>query len=118
SAGLSEPRELLTSNWRRLETTGPPLLGVEAGSKRAEAGPADIFRRGDLMRWTLKVVLFAAALFATASSWAFVPPPETAPAKPMARTVRILFIGNSYTYFNDLPSLFAAFAKATYPNLD
>jgi|GEM_PF-792269 len=70
------------------------------------------------MRWTLKVVLFAAALFATASSWAFVPPPETAPAKPMARTVRILFIGNSYTYFNDLPSLFAAFAKATYPNLD
>lgn len=66
------------------------------------------------MRPNCRVALFSAALFAAASSWASTPPS----APPAVKTVRVLFIGNSFTYFNDLPSMFEKFAEATYPNLD
>lgn len=57
----------------------------------------------------LVLVLVLALLFGSAPSWA-------APEK--TRTVRVLFIGNSLVYFNDLPAMFADFAEATWPDLD
>ncbi|HET9405758.1 MAG TPA: SGNH/GDSL hydrolase family protein [Candidatus Sulfotelmatobacter sp.] len=36
---------------------------------------------------------------------------ESKPGKDL-RTIRVLFIGNSYTYFNDLPAIFAKLAEA------
>lgn len=57
----------------------------------------------------LVLVLVLSLLFGSAPSWAA---PET------TRTVRVLFIGNSLVYFNDLPAMFADFAEATWPDLD
>ena len=77
----------------------------------------------------VRAVLLLAALSAAVPSCARNlpnPAPDPAPgaapapdATPdaIARTVRILFIGNSYTYTNDLPRLFADFVEATYPGL-
>jgi tetratricopeptide (TPR) repeat protein len=68
------------------------------------------------MRRNLGVVVLLTAFFA------LLPPAAQASdktsAEASAKTVRVLFIGNSYTYFNDLPAMFASFAKATYPHLD
>lgn len=40
-----------------------------------------------------------------------------APAAQPGKTVRILFLGNSYTYYNDLPLMFRSLAKAAQPEL-
>jgi WD40 repeat protein len=36
----------------------------------------------------------------------------SAPCQDQAKPIRVLFIGNSYTYFNDLPQMISALAKA------
>ena len=40
----------------------------------------------------------------------------TATALPAAQPLRVLFIGNSYTYYNNLPEIFAALARAAAPD--
>jgi photosystem II stability/assembly factor-like uncharacterized protein/lysophospholipase L1-like esterase len=40
----------------------------------------------------------------------------TAPTAAQARPLRVLFIGNSYTYFNDLPGLVASLARGARPS--
>src|SRR5690242_20685781 len=69
------------------------------------------------LRCFCRGVLWFLVLAAVAPSWAS-EDPGSPPAEAAVRTVRVLFIGNSFTYFNDLPSLFADFAEATYPNLE
>jgi hypothetical protein len=65
------------------------------------------------MRRTWKTVILFTALVVAGLSCAF---EKTSPAAQV-KTVRVLFIGNSLTYTNDLPQLFADFAKTTYPGL-
>ncbi len=58
---------------------------------------------------TWKALALAAALAATPAAGA------TAQAPNATRPVRILFIGNSYTYFNNLPGILEDFARAATP---
>jgi len=64
------------------------------------------------MRLTYKAVILFALLLSRPSCAL----DKTGPPAPV-KTVRVLFIGNSLTYTNDLPQLFADFAKTTYPRL-
>lgn len=43
--------------------------------------------------------------------------PASLPAQP-ARPIRVLFIGNSYTYFNNLPEMFAKLAEAGHRKIE
>jgi hypothetical protein len=41
--------------------------------------------------------------------------PESPPSPETSRPVRVLFIGNSYTYYNDLPAMLDGFVRALAP---
>src|SRR4051812_3611120 len=69
------------------------------------------------MRLLCKTVILFAALLVPRPSWAFDKAGPPTPVKTPVKTVRVLFIGNSLTYYNDLPQLFADFAKTAYPSL-
>ena len=48
--------------------------------------------------------------------FSFAPIPA-ANAGQTAKSLRVLFLGNSYTYYNDMPALFRSLAKAAQPDL-
>ena len=58
----------------------------------------------------LRVALLAAGVLAVGSCRGATPPLE---ARSPARFHRVLFVGNSLTYFNDLPGTLAALARTT-----
>jgi hypothetical protein len=62
------------------------------------------------MRRTLSVGLLLATL--TTGAWGTAYARQAGSAQPAPRPVRILFIGNSYTYFNNLPRLVEAVAES------
>ena len=52
-----------------------------------------------------------------AAALALLGPPARAQNAPVPRTLKVLFIGNSYTYFNDLPQTLAKLAASATPPL-
>lgn len=62
--------------------------------------------RMQFVRRTLLLVLVAAAAQAA---------PQT--TDRAAKTLRVLFVGNSYTYYNNLPEMFSSLAQAARPQL-
>jgi len=61
------------------------------------------------MKTKLKRIAFAVVVMAILAAAVFVIVPKIHPG---GRPTRVLFIGNSYTYFNNLPEIFARLAQA------
>src|SRR6185436_248806 len=62
----------------------------------------------DVPPW--RIATWIALLFLSARASAL--PQTSTPAASAPAVTRILFVGNSYTYFNDLPAIVAALAEA------
>jgi len=80
----------------------------------ATAGGEARFYRDENTPMTLKCKALLCVLIACFCAFSVVPTSLGAihSEQPEARTVRVLFIGNSYTYFNDLPEIFTKLAEA------
>ncbi len=68
-------------------------------------------RRWYQVRWWLVVLVLAAASFAGYRVWVLWPT-KVVLSSSEPEALKILFIGNSITYFNDMPSMFARLVQA------
>ena len=86
-------------------TVMPGAAGRAARSSAASLSPA---RRRRIMALTLLGGVLAAVVWV--GVWLVVPRPACESAPKAGASLQVLFIGNSYTMVNDLPSLFAKLA--------
>ena len=88
-----------------------PDTGNEADAREAPKASQPVIARSKLVR--LRVILIGALLAALGLlAWAYLSTPRCIPLPGRGACTRVLFIGNSYTYTNELPLVFAKLAQS------